>query len=142
MRQLVELGKNKDKFTDTGTNVIAVFREEAKGEEGLKMIKEKTETPFSLALDNGNKKTGRYSSGKGEFTGYVIDGEQMITKIIKGNLRTRAKSAELLEAVAAAGGEAGSETKDGSESKAGSASKEKGSASKGGSKTKSGSGSK
>lgn len=97
--------------------MIAVFREEQKGEEGLEKIKERTKTPFTLALDLGKKKTGRYSSGNGEFTGYVINPEGTITSIFKGNLRKRAKSKELLEAVAKAAGGSGSE---GSGEKAGS----------------------
>lgn len=102
MTQLVELGKNKEKFAKAGTEIIAVFREEAKGVDGLKKIKEKTGTTFNLALDNGNKKTGRYSSGNKEFTGYVIDSDRVIRKIIKGSLKSRAKSAELLKAIEAA----------------------------------------
>ncbi len=108
MRQLVELGEQAEKFEEMGTKVIAVFREEAEAEEGLKKIKEKTETPFVLALDRGNEKTGRYSSERGEFSGYVIDPSGKITSIFEGNLRDRAKSKEVLEAVAAAAGEEGS----------------------------------
>ena len=127
MKQLVELGENKDKFAEHNTEVIAVFREEKKGEDGLKAIKEKTNTSFTLALDNGKEQTSRYSAARGEFTGYVMSPKGEITKIIKGNLRDRAKSNELLEAVkASAGGsasKAGSGAKKGSGAKAGSGSK-------------------
>ena len=102
MRQLVELGKNADKFKDAGAEVIAVFREEQKGEDGLKTIVKNTSTPFTLALDYGKKKTSRYSAGNREFTGYVINPKGVITKIFKGDLRNRANSTELLEAIAAA----------------------------------------
>ena len=102
MNQLVELGKNAEKFKAAGAEVIAVFREEQKEEYGLKAILKKTSTTYTLALDNGKKKTARYSVGKGEFAGYVINPEGIITKIIQGDLRNRAKSAELLEAVEAA----------------------------------------
>ena len=134
MNQLVELGKHAEDFTKANTDVIAVFREEKEGEKGLEKIKKNTKTPYILALDNGNKKTGRYSPGKKEFSGYVINKEGEITKVFEGNLRNRAKSAELLTAIAAANGSAknGSATK-GSETK-GSATKgseTKGSAKKG-----------
>ena len=99
MKQLVELGNKAEEFKKSKTEVIAVFREESKGEDGLKAIKEKTRTTFTLALDNDKKQTARYSGGKGEFTGYVISPKGKITKIIKGDLRTRAKSDELLKAI-------------------------------------------
>ncbi len=121
-----------------------MFREEQKGVDGLKLIKEKTKTPYTLAIDLNNEKTGRYSSKKGEFTGYVIDGDGMITKVLTGNLRNRAKSNELLSAIEAASPKAakeGSDTKAGSKAKAGSKTKA-GSEVKAGSASKSGSASK
>ena len=101
MTQLVELGKNKDAFTEAGADVIAVFREEKQGEAGLKKIAAKTETTFNLALDNGKKQTGRYSTGRREFTGYVINAKGVIANVFKGDLRNRAKAAELIAAVKA-----------------------------------------
>ena len=117
MKQLVELGKNKEAFAEAGADVIAVFREEKQGEAGLKKILAKTKTTFSLALDNGNKQTGRYSTGRREFTGYVIDASGVITSVFEGNLRNRAKSAELIEAVKAAKVSAEGESTQGSDSK-------------------------
>ena len=117
MKQLVELGKNKDAFTAAGADVIAVFREEKQGEAGLEKIVAKTKTTFDLALDNGNKQTARYSTGRREFTGYVINTEGVITNVFAGDLRNRAKSDELITALKAlsepaAGSEAkGSDTK-------------------------------
>ena len=100
MRQLGELNKNADSFSKAGVDVIAIFREEAKGVAGLDMIKEKTKTEYRLALDNGNKQTGRFAPGRKDFSSYVVNREGVITKIIEGDLRNRAKSNELLEAVA------------------------------------------
>lgn len=97
MRQLGELKQNAEKFQSLNTEVIAVFREEEKGVEGLEIIKEKTGTPFTLALDTGKAKTGRYSPGKGEFSTYVIDAKGSVRGIIIGDLRNRAKSDELLK---------------------------------------------
>ena len=101
MNQLVELGKNANAFTEAGAEVIAVFREEKEEVEGLNKIVDKTKTTFTLALDNGNEQTARYSTGRREFTGYVINPKGVITKVIEGDLRNRAKSAELIEAVKA-----------------------------------------
>jgi peroxiredoxin len=103
MRQLVELNKNAKKFEEAGVDVIAIFREEAKGVEGLAAIRKKTETKFTLALDNGKKQTPRFAPGKRDFSSYVVNRNGEITKIINGDLRNRAKSAELLQAVAKLG---------------------------------------
>ena len=81
--------------------VIAVFREEAKGVEGLKKIKEKTEVDFALAIDNGKKQTGRYTSGKMKFHSYLIGRDGKVAAIIQGDLKNRAKSKQLLDEVKA-----------------------------------------
>ena len=107
MRQLVELGKNEAKFKKANAEVIAVFREEDDGKKGLEAIKTKTKTKYTLALDNGKKQTARYSTGRGEFTGYVIDKTGEIKSIFKGNLRTRATSDQLLKALDSLSGESG-----------------------------------
>lgn len=99
MAQLVELNKNADKFKEMGVEVIAVFREEAKGVEGLEAIKKKTKVDFTLCLDTGKKKTARYSDGRREFTNYVIDPNGVVQEIIKGSLKTRANSEQLLSAL-------------------------------------------
>jgi len=93
-----------------------------------------------LALDLNNEQTGRYSSKRGEFTGYVINPTGTITGIFDGNLRNRAKSKELLDAIQAAASE-GSSMKEGSSKKAGSDTKA-GSGAKAGSSSKAASGSK
>lgn len=125
MNQLVELGKNANAFTEAGAEVIAVFREEKEEVAGLQKIVNKTKTTFTLALDNGKKQTPRYSAGRREFTGYVINPKGVITKVFEGDLRNRAKSAELIDAVKAT-----MMKKEGSDSK-GSDSKKEASATKG-----------
>ena len=125
MNQLVELGKNANAFTEAGAEVIAVFREEKEEVAGLQKIVNKTKTTFTLALDNGKKQTPRYSAGRREFTGYVINPKGVITKVFEGDLRNRAKSAELIDAVKAT-----MMKKEGSNSK-GSDSKKEASATKG-----------
>ena len=125
MNQLGELGKNKEAFEEAGAEVIAVFREEKEEVAGLQKIVNKTKTTFTLALDNGKKQTPRYSAGRREFTGYVINPKGVITKVFEGDLRNRAKSAELIDAVKAT-----MMKKEGSDSK-GSDSKKEASATKG-----------
>ena len=52
MRQLGELKRNAgQQFEEKGVKVVAVFREEKQGLDGLKRIKNKTKTDFTLALD-------------------------------------------------------------------------------------------
>ncbi len=96
MAQLVQLNKNADGFKKAGVEVIAVFREEAKGVKGLQAIKDKTKVPFTLGLDTPASKTKKYSVGKMKFDNYVIDKNGVITAIIDGDLRNRAKSEKLL----------------------------------------------
>ncbi len=80
-----------------GVEVIAVFREEAKGVEGLQIIKDKTGVNFTLCLDTDAEHTSRYSPGRGEFDNYVIDKQGNIAAIIDGTLRKRALSDKLFE---------------------------------------------
>ena len=101
MRQLVELKKNQDKFQELGVEVIAVFREEQKGVEGLEIIKEKTEVSFTLALDTPAEQTAKYSPGRREFSNFVIDADGKVVAMIEGDLRNRAKFEQLLEAIEA-----------------------------------------
>ena len=100
MRQLGELKKNAAKFKEQGVEVIAVFREESKGVDGLEIIKTKTGVEFTLGLDKGAEQTSRYSPGRMQFANYVINKSGVICGIIDGDLRNRAKSAQLLEVVA------------------------------------------
>ncbi len=99
MAQLVELKKNNDKFADRGVEVIAVFREEKQGLEGLQKTKDKTGVPFTLALDLGAEHTAAYSPGKWVFNSYVVDSSGTVRAIVEGDLRNRAKSEQLLNAI-------------------------------------------
>ena len=99
MKQLVELSKHSEKFSEKGVEVIAVFREEKKGVAGLQTIREKTKTPFTLCLDTPVDKTTAYSNGRMEFDSYVIDASGKIAGKIDGNLRRRALSDQLFEII-------------------------------------------
>ena len=97
MAQLGELKKNSDKFDAMGVEVIAVFREDKKGVEGLALIKKRTGVEFTLCIDTGAENTARYSPLKRTFDNYVVDKTGVITKVIEGDLRNRAKSKQLLD---------------------------------------------
>jgi len=97
MRQLGELKKSEDKFKELGVEIIAIFREDEKGVEGLEIIKEKAKVGFTLAFDKGKKQTGSYSPGRREFSNYVIGPDGKVAAIIEGDLRNRAKSKQLFE---------------------------------------------
>jgi len=117
------LGKYKEAFETAGAEIIAVFREEKEGEKGLAKIKRKSSTTFTLALDSDKEKTPRYSTGRREFTGYVINPQGVITEVFEGNVRNRAKAAQLIKALKAAGKPAeGSDSKEAAQTE-GSASK-------------------
>lgn len=124
MRQLVQLKKSEERFQEMGVEVIAVFREEQNGVEGLKKIKRSTEVPFTLCLDTGAEQTAKYSPGRREFDNYVIDQSGNIAAKIDGDLRNRATSEQLFTVLEGLTGEAeeaeaeeGSGTKPGSETK-------------------------
>jgi hypothetical protein len=97
MRQLGELKANAEKFADHGVEVIAIFREEKSGVDGLTTIKNKTKVDFTLCLDTGAEQTSAYSPGKLKFDNYVVDKQGVIRGIIDGTKTNRAKSAQLLE---------------------------------------------
>ena len=100
MRQLGELNKNADKFKEMNVEVIAIFRKEAEGIEGLQKVRDKTKVEFTLGLDTPAEKTASYSPGRREFSSYVIDSKGSIQGIIKGSLMKRANSEQLMEILA------------------------------------------
>ena len=55
MQQLVELQRHAETFQRLNTEVVFVFREESLGVDGLKKMKVKHKTTFTLALDNQKK---------------------------------------------------------------------------------------
>lgn len=97
MKQLVQLKEHAEEFESQNAEVIAIFREEKKGVEGLKAIEERQKVKFTLALDLGKESTPRYSPGKMEFDNYVVDKSGTIRAIIDGKLTTRAQADQLLK---------------------------------------------
>ena len=63
MQQLVELQKHAETFQRLNTEVVFVFREESLGVDGLKKMKVKHKTTFTLALDNQKKKSSSSAEG-------------------------------------------------------------------------------
>lgn len=99
MRQLVELQRHADEFKALGAELVFVFREEADGVDGLKKIRERSKTKFTLAFEPGKKSTKLYSPKRMTFDNYVIDASGNVRAIIDGTLRDRATAAELLKAL-------------------------------------------
>ena len=106
MRQLGELKRNAgQQFEEKGVKVVAVFREEKQGLDGLKRIKNKTKTDFTLALDTTAKATLAYSNGRKEFDNYVIDKNGVVQGIVDGTVKSRARAEQLLKMVTALEGQ-------------------------------------
>lgn len=97
MRQLVQLQQHVDDFKELNAELIFVFREESEGVEGLKKIKEKHDTPFTLSLDLDKKSSQAYSPARMTFDNYVIDAKGNVRGIVDGTLRDRATAEELMK---------------------------------------------
>lgn len=95
MRQLVQLQGHAEDFKSLNAELIFVFREEGDGVDGLKKIKDKHETTFTLALDGDKKSSKAYSPEKMTFDNYVIDARGVVRGIVDGTLRDRATADEL-----------------------------------------------
>lgn len=81
--------------------MIVIFREEAKGAEGLKLIRERTKTTFTLAVDFEKNSTKAYSPKRMTFHNYVISKDGTVVQKIDGDLRTRANWEQLEKALKA-----------------------------------------
>lgn len=97
MRQLVELQKHESEFKNLDAELLFVFREEKEGVDGLKKIKDKHNTSYTLALDLNKQESSAYSSERMTFDNYVIDKSGVVRKSIDGTLRDRATAADLLK---------------------------------------------
>ena len=95
MAQLVQLQKQSEEFQKLNAELIFVFREERQGVEGLKMIKDRSKTSYTLAVDLNRKSSIAYSPKRMTFFNYVIAGDGTVKGIIPGNLKTRATAEQL-----------------------------------------------
>lgn len=77
--------------------MIFVYREEREGPAGLKKIKDRTNTTYTLTVDLDKAETEAYSPKKMTFDNYVIDSTGRVRAIVPGTLRTRATAAQLLQ---------------------------------------------
>lgn len=87
MQQLVELQKHYEQIKELDAEVIAVFREERLGAEGLQRAQNATGAKFRLVSDWGGKATSQYSQNG--FATYVIDKQGVIQAILPGTLANR-----------------------------------------------------
>jgi len=100
LKQLLELRRNIEKIKAANARVVVVFREEAKGIDGLKMMKARAKVDFTFAIDNGKQQTAAYSPGDKEYSTYVIDKSGRVKGIIKGDTKNRAKTQRILDTIA------------------------------------------
>jgi peroxiredoxin len=94
MRHLVELQKHYGQIKSLDAEIVAVFREEKLGAEGLKRSRDNARTEFTLVNDLGAKATSAYSQGN--FTSYVIDKKGVIQAVLQGTLTKRISSDDIL----------------------------------------------
>ena len=99
MTQLVQLQKHADDFKKLDAELIFVFREEKEGVDGLKIIRDKQKTTFTLTLDEDKKSSKAYSTERMTFDNFVIDKSGVVRAVIDGTLRDRATADELLKAL-------------------------------------------
>ncbi|MCA9127399.1 MAG: redoxin domain-containing protein [Planctomycetales bacterium] len=97
MKQLVELQQHAEEFKKLNAELIFVFREEQAGVDGLKQIRDKRKTTFTLTLDLDKKSSKMYSPEKMTFDNFVLDSSGTVRLIVDGTLTTRAKAEQLLK---------------------------------------------
>ena len=97
MKQLVQLQQHADEFKALNTELVFVFREEKEGSDGLKRIRDRTKTKFTLAVDLNKSSSRAYSPKKMTFDNFVIDRTGHVRAIIPGTLRERATAEVLLK---------------------------------------------
>ncbi len=100
MRQLVQLNQHAEDFKKLNADVVIVFREDQREVEGLKEIRSKRKTKFTLLTDLGAKHTAAYSPKKMRFATYVIDRKGVVRDILEGSLRQRPVSEPILKVLA------------------------------------------
>ena len=94
---MVQLQKSYKSFEQLDTEIIAVFREESKGIEGLQMSQERIGAKFPLLLDADAAKTAEYSQQG--FNTYVIDRQGIVRGTLKGIKTQRPTTEKVLEEV-------------------------------------------
>ena len=81
-------------FQDLNTEIVAVFREEEKGAEGLKLAREKTKAEFPFVMDLGAEQTAGYSATG--FSTYVIGKDGQVEAELTGTKMVRPPAEEVL----------------------------------------------
>jgi hypothetical protein len=80
------------------TEIVAVFREEKDGVEGLKKAREKTKAAYPFVLDMDAEKTGAYSTEG--FSTYIITAGK-VDEELNGTKMIRPNAEKILEALKA-----------------------------------------
>lgn len=95
----MQLQENYEQIQSLNAEVLAVFREEKLGVDGLIKSREKSGSEFPLLLDLGAERTAAYSQSG--FHTYVIDRQGKILAILEGTVMKRATVEGVLEALQA-----------------------------------------
>lgn len=86
-----------DAFKALNTELIFIFREEKEGPDGLKKIKDRSKTSYTLAVDLNKASTRVYSTKKMTFDNFVINKNGKVHAVIPGTLKDRATADLLLK---------------------------------------------
>lgn len=97
MGQLVQLQKHARDIDQLNADVYVIFREEREGIDGLRKIRERTDTTFTLLTDLDGKNSAAYSPKPRTFDNYVISREGKIVALVPGTLKTRASAEQILK---------------------------------------------
>jgi len=97
MKQLVQLQQQYHEFQSAGCEIIAVFREEKDGKDGLKKSLERTRAEYPLLLDTPPEATKSYSPDG--FHTYIIDPAGVVRVDLPGTKMKRPDAEEILAAL-------------------------------------------
>ncbi len=97
MRQLVQLNQKEAEFKKLKTELVFVFREERGEAAGLKAMRKKRRTKYTLLSDLGAKQTAAYSRKRGQFATYVIDKKGVVRDVLDGTKPRRPGSDPIIK---------------------------------------------
>ncbi len=103
MRQLGQLQKSYQQFRALGCEIVAVFREEKDGAEGLKKARGTTHAEFPFLMDLDAEHTGAYSQNG--FATYIVGSDGKILAELDGTIMLRPTVKQILAEMPAAAGD-------------------------------------
>lgn len=95
MRQLGQLHRSYGEFEKLNTEIVAVFREEKDGVEGLRKSRASSKAEFPFGLDTDAEATAAYSHDG--FNTYIVDTQGTLRATLKGTKMVRPSAEEILK---------------------------------------------